>query len=101
VEAGVVPRSEQVRAAEVGQIVGERPGRRDEVLVVAGAGGVMGVVVVVVNSVIATPVNSPIARPSSWRFPEPSPSEDSFPPQASNEEPTDHAAGEQTEEGHR
>jgi hypothetical protein len=37
VEARVVPRPEQVRAAEVDEVVGERAHRRDEVVVVACA----------------------------------------------------------------
>jgi hypothetical protein len=36
VEAGVVPRAEQVRAAEVLEVLAERPRRRDEVIVVSG-----------------------------------------------------------------
>jgi hypothetical protein len=36
VEARVVPRPEEVRPAEVGEVVAERARRRDEVVVVAG-----------------------------------------------------------------
>ena len=34
-EARVVPRAEHVRTPEVGEVLGQRPRRRDEVLVVA------------------------------------------------------------------
>jgi hypothetical protein len=37
VEARVVPGPEEVRAAEVDQVLAERPRRRDEMVVVAGA----------------------------------------------------------------
>jgi hypothetical protein len=47
VEARVVPRAEQVRAAEVDQVLAERPRRRDEVVVVARAVGLEPVAVVV------------------------------------------------------
>jgi hypothetical protein len=47
VEARVVPRPEEVRAAEVDEVVGERARRRDEVVVVARAVRLEPVAVVV------------------------------------------------------
>ena len=46
-EARVVPRAEHVRAPEVGEVLAQRPRRRDEVLVVACAIGLEPVAVVV------------------------------------------------------
>jgi hypothetical protein len=47
VEARVVPRAEEVRPAEVDEVLAERPGRRDEVVVVARAVGLEPVAVIV------------------------------------------------------
>jgi hypothetical protein len=46
-KARVVPRAEQARAPEVGQILAQRPHGRHEVLVVAGAIGLEPIAVVV------------------------------------------------------
>jgi hypothetical protein len=47
VEARVVPRAEQVRASEVGEVLAQRARRRHQVLVVAGAVGLEPVAIVV------------------------------------------------------
>jgi hypothetical protein len=46
-KARVVPRAKQMRPAEVGEVLAQRAGRRDEVVVVAGAVGLEPVAVVV------------------------------------------------------